>query len=604
MAEKRYTVIFDAKDMASSRLSDLERNAHRTSRSMDELRNDTRRVGEQTDRTERSYRQFNSRLSDSTSRFSRISDWLRRNNSDMDRSGSLISRMGAGFRRMGSEAGSSISRLAGGLSRVVGVIGGITTAALGAGTAIAGIAIKGTWDNIIKPAMDVESTKLQINALSGSPEKGSDIYKMSKDFGMQSVYDNEEIMGGTFSFMQNTKDTDQLKEMLKIAQRLATLNKEEGFKGASFSLKEAMAGDIQSIAEVFNVSKKDLRDNGFDGKADWQTNLQAVDTTLNNIGIDDKFVEEIGKSTPAQLAKMQKNVKSTFSAMGMGMLDELNPAFQKVNALFADEKGLTKFTSTMSTKFQEALQDVFGFGEGVNVTWKDITEWSIQTFDGVKSIITSLGDTFTATMELFSGEDLSGPKEAFQSFGKVLSGIASTIDTINEGIRSMKKVDDASDSWFGGIDKMNESFSGDKKYGLLNAWTKPLMDQFVYNDGSHANGLSYVPKDNYKANLHEGERVLTRQENINYSKLLGQPQADGSHANGISYVPKNDYMANLHEGERVLTRQENRDYPSNSNTQSKGGVVITGNTFNVRSDSDIDTIGEKILMRLQAAGVV
>ena len=38
-------------------------------------------------------------------------------------------------------------------------------------------------------------------------------------------------------------------------------------------------------------------------------------------------------------------------------------------------------------------------------------------------------------------------------------------------------------------------------------------------DGSHANGLSYVPFDNYLANLHEGERVLTRSENEDYSRV-------------------------------------------------------------------------------------
>lgn len=35
-------------------------------------------------------------------------------------------------------------------------------------------------------------------------------------------------------------------------------------------------------------------------------------------------------------------------------------------------------------------------------------------------------------------------------------------------------------------------------------------------DGSHANGLSYVPFDGYKAELHEGERVLTKAENAAY----------------------------------------------------------------------------------------
>jgi phage-related protein len=35
---------------------------------------------------------------------------------------------------------------------------------------------------------------------------------------------------------------------------------------------------------------------------------------------------------------------------------------------------------------------------------------------------------------------------------------------------------------------------------------------------------------------------------------------DGSHADGLSYVPFDGYVAQLHEGERVLTKQEAREY--------------------------------------------
>lgn len=55
---------------------------------------------------------------------------------------------------------------------------------------------------------------------------------------------------------------------------------------------------------------------------------------------------------------------------------------------------------------------------------------------------------------------------------------------------------------------------------------------------------------------------------------------NGSHANGLTYVPFNGYMAQLHEGERVLTKQEARDY-NNNNTKGSGD---TYNFYNTKPD--------------------
>ena len=44
-------------------------------------------------------------------------------------------------------------------------------------------------------------------------------------------------------------------------------------------------------------------------------------------------------------------------------------------------------------------------------------------------------------------------------------------------------------------------------------------------NGSHADGLDYVPYDGYVAELHEGERVLTKQENRTLAKLKANAQA-------------------------------------------------------------------------------
>lgn len=68
---------------------------------------------------------------------------------------------------------------------------------------------------------------------------------------------------------------------------------------------------------------------------------------------------------------------------------------------------------------------------------------------------------------------------------------------------------------------------------------------------------------------------------------------DGSHATGLSYVPFNGYVAQLHEGERVLTKQQNREY-----TQGRSGNG--GDTYNIYSYEKLDEYGiRKELMKMK-----
>lgn len=71
---------------------------------------------------------------------------------------------------------------------------------------------------------------------------------------------------------------------------------------------------------------------------------------------------------------------------------------------------------------------------------------------------------------------------------------------------------------------------------------------------------------------------------------------DGSHASGLRYVPYDGYRAILHEGERVLTAREARQ----GGLQESGGVTVsvTGNSFTVREEADIDRVAEAIAQKM------
>ena len=60
-------------------------------------------------------------------------------------------------------------------------------------------------------------------------------------------------------------------------------------------------------------------------------------------------------------------------------------------------------------------------------------------------------------------------------------------------------------------------------------------------------------------------------------KLIGDV-IDGSHANGLAYVPFDGYVAELHRGERVLTAQENQEYNRGRSGSGTGDTFVFYNT--------------------------
>ncbi|KOP29480.1 hypothetical protein ADM98_11435 [Exiguobacterium sp. BMC-KP] len=539
MAEKRYTVVFDAKDMASSRLSAMEQQARKTSRGMDELTSKTKTVSAATNQLDGSYRDANGRLRDANGKFLKMSDAVKKTNEEMSHSSNFLTRLGSGFNRIGDEGRSAVGRLSTGLGGVIGLLGSVTAAAGVAGVALGGLAVKGIIDGMISPAMTAEMTQMSITGLSGSPELGKQIYDLTKAKGMESMFADQPFMDTAQMFLNNTKDPEQIAKGLGITERLATKNPSEamggGMEGAKTAISEVMTGDMTSIAERFNMSRATLSAAGVSSSNDWLTNLEAVDQLLGQQGFTEEYVKKINESTSGQWEKLKSNTQGVFATVGKGMLEEIRPAMKSMNKLFEDQDGMDQFTSTMSGKFQGFLQDVFGLGDGVEITWSDITEWSSKTFDGLEDILKSSGKTFTSFVEILTGTDLKDPKEAFDSFGGILTGISEKIDSIRKGIEEVDKLGDKLGKVTGigqeggmqkQIDKggwwLPEGAKGGR--GLLGWMIEGMPSERMKKgdkrwwEGSHALGLSYVPRDDYRANLHEGEGILTKQENAEYRK--------------------------------------------------------------------------------------
>lgn len=81
-------------------------------------------------------------------------------------------------------------------------------------------------------------------------------------------------------------------------------------------------------------------------------------------------------------------------------------------------------------------------------------------------------------------------------------------------------------------------------------------------------------------------------------KAIGAGTVDGSHYHGLDYVNKDNYIARLHKGERVLTAQENKEYSGKGGINA-GGITVNISGVSINNDSDIEKIAHQLATRLE-----
>jgi hypothetical protein len=152
----------------------------------------------------------------------------------------------------------------------------------------------------------------------------------------------------------------------------------------------------------------------------------------------------------------------------------------------------------------------------VDALFKQVQESKKQFTDALTEQKLTVDDTYNSMVEKAkeSISQMNLGDEAADAMGETISGLA-------QGISShVGEVSDAVDSIISELDRLsgygiNISLGG---FGSMNFGN--LLD------GEHETGLDYVPFDGYLAGLHEGEGILTAEENRIWQRFKNgaQPQ--------------------------------------------------------------------------------
>ena len=331
-----------------------------------------------------------------------------------------------------------------------------------AGAAIAGSAIvKG-----LKEIWDISSQVAEI---------GDNIDKASQKF----MLSRQAFQEWSFVAQRSGFDINQL------GQAVVDLSKKVG-EG-----KEDILSVLEEIgisaADAMTATPEELFEMVIEG-------LQGVGESTRRAYLADKLLGGAAKALNPLLnmsAEETRGLKDEVNALGGVMSDQL-----------VDQ----------SAKFQDSQTNLQAAWDGVKYHLAE------NTLPGMTQIIDGL-------TQMLTGDFVNGLTTAADGVKNYLGGILETVggwvSQIEAQISSVTGLD---------ISVLNPTHFGTSSMADDNFWAQAEADAargfggFVSNFGKgisglfgHANGLSFVPRDDYPARLHYGERVLTRQEAEEYN---------------------------------------------------------------------------------------
>ena len=263
-----------------------------------------------------------------------------------------------------------------------------------------------------------------------------------------------------------------------------------------------------------------------------------------------KYWDEIKafvKAIPGFLVEFFTGVWNVLSgvigAIWQGIVDLFNWILNKITWLWDKIVGVFSTLWSVLTKIFSAIWDkVTGFFQGL---WESIT----GLWDKVK---TGFSERFTAMLNSF--------KDTIASIAEKIKGFfAKPFELMSDAIAGAKEkaLDFARK-----IPGMKYIIGEKENIGTAKATI----------NGSHANGLNYVPFDGYIAELHKGERVLTKDENESIF---------GSLKNRLQNATQSSKSENSTSSENPITYQ-----------------IYNSFTFNGVSEDTKDSIIEKLQEKL------
>lgn len=251
--------------------------------------------------------------------------------------------------------------------------------------------------------------------------------------------------------------------------------------------------------------------------------LYAKNEDFRN-GVNDAW-DAISAKIQEVVAFVQPYVEAAMQVIGQvvtQVITDLTPVIQSIGEAFSAAWSLVQTVWAWASAFFQAIFQaivvifapfapiISGFFQGAWIIIQSIWNVAVSFFQTVFNLITGVFSTIDAVL---SGDFQS----AWESIQGIFEGAFDFFSTVGQNVVEGIKGGIAA-VWGGLVSFVQGLWDGIKSIFVINASD---VKNNTGSDGSHAGGMDYVPYNNYVANLHRGEMVLTADEADSYRRGKG-----------------------------------------------------------------------------------